>query len=192
MSPSGPVNRSRGRPSTMPRFFLNSSRASYWQRYGFGPLRLALRRCTNRKPRTLGPCPLPSVATHSTQPASRSETSSPQLSQRQPNRMDFSMRTTITNTRFSSENSSKSPLGLIHGSILMRRTQGPPTVGDSPSSVVSGRNRENPAPLRVVHLDQRYGPNRLAHSESTTVDFQEWTCLSSARVRLPSDFSGPT
>jgi len=33
-------------------------------------------------------------------------------------------------------------------------TQGPPTVCDSPSSVASGRNRENSAPPRVAHLDQ--------------------------------------
>jgi len=33
-------------------------------------------------------------------------------------------------------------------------TQGPPTVCDSPSSVASGRNRENSAPPRFAHLDQ--------------------------------------
>jgi len=32
-------------------------------------------------------------------------------------------------------------------------TQGPATGCDSPSSVASGRNRENSAPLRVLHLD---------------------------------------
>src|SRR5262245_11663844 len=42
---------------------------------------------------------------------------------------------------------------MIHESIQMRHTQGPPTGGDSPSSAISGRNRENSAPLRVVHLD---------------------------------------
>ena len=31
-------------------------------------------------------------------------------------------------------------------------TQGPPTACDSPSSVASGRNRENSVPLRVAHL----------------------------------------
>src|SRR5215831_11843061 len=37
-------------------------------------------------------------------------------------------------------------------------TQGPPTGCDSPSSVASGRNRENSAPLRVPHLDQTLAP----------------------------------
>jgi hypothetical protein len=33
----------------------------------------------------------------------------------------------------------------------MRDTLGPPTGGDSPWSVASGRNRENSVPLRVTH-----------------------------------------
>ena len=41
-------------------------------------------------------------------------------------------------------------------------TQGPPTDCDSPSSVASGRNRENSAPLRVPHLDQAQCPNESA------------------------------
>src|SRR5260370_696314 len=43
----------------------------------------------------------------------------------------------------------------IHEVPNTNDTQGPPTSCDSPSSVASGRNRENSVPLRVPHLDQR-------------------------------------
>src|SRR6266478_9818026 len=43
----------------------------------------------------------------------------------------------------------------IHEVPNTNDTQGPPTGCDSPSSVASGRNRENSVPLRVPHLDQR-------------------------------------
>jgi hypothetical protein len=44
-------------------------------------------------------------------------------------------------------------------------TQGPPTACDSPSSVASGRNRENSVPLRVLHPDQTLlVPNELGKS----------------------------
>ena len=39
-----------------------------------------------------------------------------------------------------------------------------PTGCDSPSSVASGRNRENSVPLRVQHLDRNLGPNEQMHA----------------------------
>jgi hypothetical protein len=49
-------------------------------------------------------------------------------------------------------------------------TQGPPTGCDSPSSVASGRNRENSAPPRVPHLDRILGPNESAFKTSLVND----------------------
>jgi hypothetical protein len=39
-------------------------------------------------------------------------------------------------------------------------TQGPPAACDSPSSVPSGRNRENSVPLRVTQQDQNKIPTK--------------------------------
>jgi hypothetical protein len=61
-------------------------------------------------------------------------------------------------------------------------TQGPPTGCDSPSSVASGRNRENSVPLRVAHLDQTYGPN----------EFSIKTCLVDRLITTENDPPGRT
>src|SRR5258708_39037405 len=75
----------------MPRFSLNSSRGLYWQPYGSSHLGLVLRRCTNCKPLTFSFPLVSSAASHSTQPVCRSDISSPQISHRQPDRMDLSL-----------------------------------------------------------------------------------------------------
>jgi len=45
-------------------------------------------------------------------------------------------------------------------------TQGPPTGCDSPSSVASGRNRENSVPPRVMHLDHTIRSGFLIDSKA--------------------------
>jgi len=50
--------------------------------------------------------------------------------------------------------SSRADWTLTHEFVIMRHTQGPPTGCDSPSSVASGRNRENSVAPRVARNHQ--------------------------------------